>query len=78
MVSMPDRFGDWQVVARETNDQAGPIIAFLARLFLVVPESPQPSSVTWTVRHVQTGEVRKITAMSEKQFEERLAAGVFD
>jgi hypothetical protein len=75
---MPDTFGDWQVVARETNDRAGPIIAFLTRLLFLVPEPPRPSSVTWTVRHAQTGEVRKITAMSEKQFEERLAASIFD
>ena len=73
-----DQHGDWQVVARQTNDPAGPIMAFLMRLLLIVPEAPLPSSVTWTVRHVRTGEVRKITAASEKEFSERLAAAAFD
>ena len=75
---MIDQLGDWQVVGRQTNDTAGPIMAFLLRLLVIVPEAPQPSSVTWTVRHARTGEVRKNTASSEKEFAERLAAAAFD
>jgi hypothetical protein len=71
---------DWHIVSCKTNDPAGPLFALLTRLLLLLPFDPPPkhSSVTWTVRHVQTGEVRTITANSEKEFEERLAAGTFD
>ena len=75
-----DKIGDWQIVARQTNDRAAPFFSFLMRLLSLTPmdDAPRHSSVTWTVRHVQTGEVRKITANSENEFAERLAAGAFD
>jgi hypothetical protein len=72
--------GDWHIVSRQTNDPVRPLFAVLARLLFLTPvdEPPKHSSVTWTVRHLQTGEVRTITANSEKEFEERLAVGAFD
>lgn len=73
-----DKIDDWQIVARQTNDRAGPLINYFMRLVFLLPEPPQHSSVTWTIRHVLTGDVRKITARSEDEFAERLAAGVFD
>jgi hypothetical protein len=77
--AMAETFGDWRIVARETNERADPIVGFLVRLLILVPsDPPQSSSVTWTVRHVHTGELRKITANSEDEFAQRLAAGAFD
>jgi hypothetical protein len=72
--------GDWHIVSRQTNDPVRPLLSVLARILFVLSadEPPRHSSVTWTVRHVQTGEVRKITANSEKEFAERLAVGAFD
>jgi hypothetical protein len=72
--------GDWHIVSRQANDPTRGLFAVLARLLFLLPfeESPKHSSVTWTVRHVQTGEVRQITANSEKEFAERLAARAFD
>jgi hypothetical protein len=53
--AMAGTFGDWRVVAREISDPADPIVDFLTRLLILVPSKPsQPSSVTWTVRHVRT------------------------
>jgi hypothetical protein len=76
---MAETFGDWRIVARGTSDQVDPVVDFLMRLLILAPSEPrQLSSVTWTVRHVRTGEVRKITANSEDEFAERLAAGAFD
>lgn len=69
-----DKLGDWHIVSRETHDRSGPLINFFLRLLFLVPEAPEPSSVTWTVRHDRTGEVHKITADSEGEFAERLAA----
>ena len=73
-----DEQGDWRIVARQTNNPVRPFMAFLMRLLFVLPEPPEHSSVTWTVRHIRTGEVRKITAYSENEFATRLAAGTFD
>jgi hypothetical protein len=72
------RIGDWDIVARRTNSPISPLMNFLIRLLFILPEPPKHSSVTWTVRHIQTGEVRKITAYSEEEFATRLAAGAFD
>ena len=73
-----ERIGDWDIVARQTNSPIGPMMNFLMRLLFVLPEAPKHSSVTWTVRHVQTGEVRKVTAYSEEELGQRLLAGTFD
>ncbi len=73
-----ERIDDWDIVARQTNSRIGPLMNFLMRLLFVLPEPPKHSSVTWTVRHVQSGEVRKITAYSEEEFAQRLSAGAFD
>jgi hypothetical protein len=72
--------GDWRIVSRQTNDLVRPLLAVLARLLFLQPvdEPPKHSSVTWTVLHAQTGEVRQITANSEKEFAERLAVRAFD
>lgn len=75
-----DKHDDWHIVSRQTNDPVSPLFAVLARVIFLLPadEPPRHSSVTWTIRHVQTGEVRKITANSEQEFAERLAVRAFD
>jgi hypothetical protein len=73
-----ERMGEWDVIARKTNRQFGTVMNVLARLLFVIPERPDHSTVTWTVRNAQTGETRTITANSEEEFAQRLAAGVFD
>ena len=73
-----ERIGDWDIVARQTNSPIGPLMNFLMRLLFVLPEAPKHSRVTWTVRHLHTGEVRKITAYSQEEFAQRLLAGAFD
>jgi hypothetical protein len=69
---------DWQVITKTTNEPARPLISWLMRLLLVVPEPPAHSSVMWTIRHVRTGEIQKITAHSEEEFAARLEVGAFD
>ena len=75
-----EKHGDWDVVNRQTNDPAKGLFALLARLLFLLPfdQAPKHSSVTWTVRHVETGEVRTITADSENEFADRLAVRSFD
>ena len=73
-----ERIGDWDIVARQTNSPSGPLMNFLMRLLFVLPEAPKHSTVTWTVRHVHTGEMQKITAYSEEEFAHRLSAAAFD
>ena len=77
---MTDNSNDWQIIEQRTHNRAGPVMAFLARLLFQTPvsEGMTPSRVTWTVRNVRTGEIRKVTALSEKEFSERLAAHAFD
>jgi hypothetical protein len=72
------RIGDWDIVSRQTNNPIGPLVNFLMRLLFVLPEPPKHSNVTWTVRHIQTGEVRKISAFSEEEFLQRLSDRAFD
>jgi hypothetical protein len=74
-----DRFGDWHVVARKTNDPVSHLIGIVARLVLPLPEAPRRwSSVTWTLRHASTGEIRKVTAHTDDEAALRIAAGAFD
>ena len=73
-----DRIGDWQIITRETNEQIGTLARYITWLLFLLPERPQYSSVTWTVRHGRTGDVRRITAFSEQEFRQRLAEGQFD
>jgi hypothetical protein len=79
-MTVTEKHGDWDIISRQTNDPAKGLFALLARLLFLLPfdQAPKHSSVTWTVRHVETGEVRAITANSEKEFAERLAVRAFD
>lgn len=76
---MIDRFGDWDVVSRKTNKP----LSHLFWILLQLPAMGGPiggvhSSVTWTLRNRSTGDTRCITALSESEVAERVAAGKFD
>ena len=73
-----DKFGDWLIVTRKTNNPIRRLIGILLQPLFLLPEPSRYSSVTWTVRHAQTGEVRKVTAYSENEVAQRIAAGEFD
>jgi hypothetical protein len=73
-----DTFGDWEVVERGAAGPAG-WMAILMWPLLLLPGAPtRHSSVTWTVRHKQTGEVRKVTAYTEDLAALKIAAREFD
>ena len=73
-----DKFGDWETVERNTAEPGG-WMAVLMWPLLLLPEVPtRHSSVTWTVRHKQTGKVRKVTAYTEDLAALKIAAGAFD
>jgi hypothetical protein len=73
-----DTFGDWETVERSAADPAG-WMSILMWPLLLLQGSPTPhSSVTWTVRHKQTGEVRKVTAYTEDLAALKIAAREFD
>jgi hypothetical protein len=73
-----DKFGDWETVERRTADSTG-WMAILTWPLLLLPEAPtRHSNVTWTVRHKQTGEVRKVTAYTEDFAALKIAAREFD
>src|ERR1700726_2665880 len=40
--------------------------------------APTYSLATWTVRHSATGVIRKVTARSNKEAQEKIANGLFD
>jgi hypothetical protein len=73
-----DMFGDWETVERATADLDG-WMAILMWPLLLLPGAPtRHSSVTWTVRHKHTGEVRKVTAYTEDLAALKIAAREFD
>jgi hypothetical protein len=78
--TMSEGADDWQVVGRRTSNMMRGVMALLSRLLFQIPDATgvSASNVTWTVRNARTGEVRKITAASDQEFKERLAAQVFD
>ena len=75
---MSDTFGDWEVVERSTADPEG-WMAILMWPLLLLPGAPtRHSSVTWTVRHKQAGDVRKVTAYTADLAALKIATGEFD
>jgi hypothetical protein len=73
-----DKFGDWETVERRTADSTG-WMAILMWPLLLLPGAPtRHSNVTWTVRHKQTGDVRKVTAYTEDLAALKIAAREFD
>ena len=81
-VSLPimatEQFGDWEIVERSPADAAG-WMAILMWPLLLLPGAPtRHSSITWTVRHRQTGDVQKVTAYTEDLAALKIAAREFD
>ncbi len=74
-----DAFDDWETIGRKTNDKASALIGLLLwPLFLLTGSPTLPSSVTWTIRHKQTGDVRRVTAHTKDLAALKIAAGEFD
>src|SRR5262245_42474595 len=69
-----------QQFSEPASNVIGVVMAFFSRLLFQIPDATgiSPSNATWTVRNARTGDVRKITAASEKEFQERLAVEAFD
>jgi hypothetical protein len=72
-----DKFGEWEVIARKTNKPIRHLLGLFLNM-LLISEPFTWSSMTWTVRHAGRGEIRKVTAGSESEAANRIAAGVFD
>ena len=73
-----ERFGDWEIVERSSADAAG-WMAILAWPLLLLPGAPtHHSSITWTMRHKQTGDIQKVTADTEDLAALKIAAREFD
>jgi hypothetical protein len=73
-----DKFGDWETIERRTADSAGWMAILMWPLLLLPGVPARHSNVTWTVRHKQTGEVRKVTAYTEDLAALKIAAHEFD
>ncbi len=73
-----DKFGDWETLDRATSDARGWMAILMWPLFLLPGVPTRHSNVTWTVRHQQTGEIRKVTAYTEDLAALKIAAGEFD
>jgi hypothetical protein len=73
-----DKFGDWETVDHRTADSAGWMAILMWPLLLLPGVPARHSNVTWTVRHKQTGEVRRVTAYTEDLAALKIAAHEFD
>jgi hypothetical protein len=70
---------DWQVLSQKTNDSALKMLSVALRMLFLIPIPPATgSSVTWTVRRMSTGEVRRVTASSEEEARKRIQLGLYD
>ncbi len=70
-----ERFGDWEIVERSSADAAGWMTILMWPLLLLPGAPTRHSSITWTVRHKQTGDV---TAYTEDLAALKIAAREFD
>ncbi len=70
-------FGEWTVVERKTRRPLLHLaLGLLQGMSGLGPENA--SKVTWTLRHNETGQVRKVTARSEREAVDKVARGDFD
>jgi hypothetical protein len=73
-----DKFGDWEIVERGTADPTAWVAILMWPLLLLPGVPTRHSNVTWTVRHKQTGEVRKVSAYTEELAALKIAGREFD
>jgi archaeosine-15-forming tRNA-guanine transglycosylase len=74
---MDQSFGEWEIVARKTNNPIRHLIGIVLQMFLMAQPATF-SSMTWTLRNSRTGETRKVTAKSETEAALRATDGEFD
>jgi hypothetical protein len=65
---------DWKIISRKTNKPWWNLFAMLFGSLLLADNPGVHSSATWVVRNRSTGETRTITAESEQDMRDRLAA----
>jgi len=74
---MEELVAGWEIVRRKTNAQLWHyFFAVLQGMSGLGPENR--SSVTFTVKNRETGEIRKVTGKSLEEAQARLLAGQFD
>lgn len=67
----------WEIVSRKTNAQLWHyFLAALQAMSAIGPDNR--SSVTFTVKNHETGEIRRVTGKSLEEAQTRLLAGQFD
>jgi hypothetical protein len=68
----------WEVISCRAKE-TWHLFFMLLQMLVGSPEiAPVYSSVTWAVRHIVTGAIRKVTTRSERQAQERIANGIVD
>lgn len=74
---MPDFATDWELVSRKAQQSARSPFSVLRRLF-ARRIALADQLMTWTVRHRETGSVRKLTARTELEARVKITNGLFD
>lgn len=74
---MADLIPGWEIVARKTNGAWAHLVFIVAQTLLAYPPENR-STVTFTLRSRDSGEVRKVTAPSLEEAALRAAANDFD
>lgn len=67
----------WEIVSRRTNSRLRGLFAMALQIVLTAEQGVY-SSVTWTIREISTGAMRKVTARSEADAREKVARNLFD
>jgi hypothetical protein len=75
---MSDSFDDWEIVSRRTNKRWLKLFAMIFGSLLFWDNTGIHSSVIWVLRNRTTGDTRSVTAQSEREMRERVAARAFD
>ena len=74
---MADLIPGWEIVARKTNGAFLHLVFIVLQMLLIYPPENR-STVTFTLRNRDSGEVRKVTAPSLEEAALRAAASDFD
>ncbi len=66
--------GDWDIISRKTNKRWWNLFVMLFGSLVLTDNPGIYSTVTWVLRNRSTGETRSITARSEHEMRDRIAA----
>jgi hypothetical protein len=76
--TMTDIAPGWEIIAQKTRSPVAHMVFIILQMLLLHAEPLNRSSVTFTVRHRETGETRRITARSHAEAAAMIADGRFD